>query len=147
MGGQKSLSRRADESFLLLLLLVNWRQLSPRATPFRLPPAIPFRSDCTRRFHDLTRSASFTSTIACLPRVSSISMERLRLPLPGLLAGFCGIHLPAAPGCVASCRPRAMRPPLSYLALPPEVPGSLFPQIERPGLPDLLLGSVDILHP
>ena len=29
----KSLSRRADESFLLLLLLVNWRQLSPVLLP------------------------------------------------------------------------------------------------------------------
>ncbi len=87
MGGQKSLSRRADESFLLLLLLVNWRQPSPRATPFRLPPAIPFRGDYTGRFLDLTRSASFTSTIACFPLVSSISMERLRLHRPGLPPG------------------------------------------------------------
>ena len=34
----------------------------------------------------------------------------------------------------------------SYLALSPEVPGNLFPLIERTGLSDLFLGSVDVLH-
>ena len=76
MGGQKSLSRRADEFFLLLLLLVNWRQLSPRATPFRLPPAILFRGDCTGRFRDLTRSSPFAMPAS--RHNSHISESRMR---------------------------------------------------------------------